>query len=62
MLHFHTFCAYRFSLAFESKVADVAAAQTRLNTLTQRITFAKGRVETIQGGIMMTLNVLIAVL
>ncbi|KAI3373565.1 hypothetical protein L3Q82_022153, partial [Scortum barcoo] len=42
----------RFGLAFESKVAEVDAAQTRLNTLTQRLTFAKGRVETIQGLIM----------
>ncbi|TKS83479.1 Coiled-coil alpha-helical rod protein 1 [Collichthys lucidus] len=42
----------RFSLAFGSKVADVDVAQTRLNTLTQRLTFAKRRVETIQGLIM----------
>ncbi|KAE8287857.1 Coiled-coil alpha-helical rod protein 1 Alpha-helical coiled-coil rod protein [Larimichthys crocea] len=42
----------RFSLAFGGKVADVDAAQTRLNTLTQRLTFAKRRVETIQGLIM----------
>ncbi|CAJ1064176.1 coiled-coil alpha-helical rod protein 1 isoform X1 [Xyrichtys novacula] len=39
----------RFTSAFESKVAEMEAAQTRLNTLTQRLTFAKGRVETIQG-------------
>ncbi|XP_031713255.1 coiled-coil alpha-helical rod protein 1 [Anarrhichthys ocellatus] len=39
----------RFSLAFESKVAEMDAAQARLNTLTQRLTFAKRRVETIQG-------------
>lgn len=31
------------------------AAQTRLNSFTQRLTFAKGRVETIQGGIIMEL-------
>ncbi|XP_070773896.1 coiled-coil alpha-helical rod protein 1 [Enoplosus armatus] len=43
---------HRFSLAFESKVAEVDAAQTRLNIFTQRLTFAKGRVETIQGLIM----------
>lgn len=40
---------HRFGVAFESKVAEVNAAKTRLNTLTQRLTFAKGRVETIQG-------------
>ncbi|XP_078122540.1 coiled-coil alpha-helical rod protein 1 isoform X2 [Sander vitreus] len=39
----------RFSLAFESKVAEVDAAQARLNTFTQRLTFAKRRIETIQG-------------
>ncbi|KAL6098944.1 cchcr1 [Pungitius sinensis] len=39
----------RFSLAFEGKVAEMDAAQARLNTLTQRLTFAKRRVETIQG-------------
>uniref|UniRef100_UPI0037E7D71B coiled-coil alpha-helical rod protein 1 n=1 Tax=Semicossyphus pulcher TaxID=241346 RepID=UPI0037E7D71B len=42
----------RFTLTFESKMAEVDAAGTRLNTLTQRLTFAKGRVETIQGLIM----------
>ncbi|KAM7397811.1 hypothetical protein PAMA_005912 [Pampus argenteus] len=42
----------RFSLTFESKVAEVDAAHTRLNTFTQRLTFAKRRVETIQGLIM----------
>ncbi|XP_071317341.1 coiled-coil alpha-helical rod protein 1 [Trachinotus anak] len=42
----------RFSLAFESKVAEVDTAQTRLSTFTQRLTFAKRRVETIQGLIM----------
>lgn len=46
---------YRFSLAFESKVAEVDAAQTRLSTFTQRLTFAKGRAETIQGVIIMAL-------
>lgn len=39
----------RFRLAFESKVAEVASAQARLNVLTQRLAFAKGRVETVQG-------------
>ncbi|XP_074529279.1 coiled-coil alpha-helical rod protein 1 [Halichoeres trimaculatus] len=38
-----------FTAAFESKVIEVDAAHTRLNTLTQRLTFAKRRVETIQG-------------
>ncbi|XP_051257324.1 coiled-coil alpha-helical rod protein 1 isoform X1 [Dicentrarchus labrax] len=47
-----TEAVHRFSLAFKSKVAVVDAAQTRLNTLTQRLTFAKRRVETIQGLIM----------
>ncbi|XP_042288219.1 coiled-coil alpha-helical rod protein 1 isoform X1 [Thunnus maccoyii] len=42
----------RFSLAFGSKVAEVDAAQTRLNTFTQRLTFAKRRVDTIHGLIM----------
>ncbi|XP_038565124.1 coiled-coil alpha-helical rod protein 1 [Micropterus salmoides] len=44
-----TEAVHRFSLAFESNVAEVESAQTRLNTFTQRLTFAKGRVETIQG-------------
>ncbi|XP_044079620.1 coiled-coil alpha-helical rod protein 1 [Siniperca chuatsi] len=44
-----TEAVHRFSLAFESKVAEVDAAQTRLNTFNQRLTFAKGRVETVQG-------------
>ncbi|KAM8742283.1 coiled-coil alpha-helical rod protein 1 isoform 2-T3 [Acanthopagrus schlegelii] len=47
-----TEAVHRFSLAFESKVAQVDAAQTKLVTLTQRLTFAKRRVETIQGLIM----------
>ncbi|XP_030010956.1 coiled-coil alpha-helical rod protein 1 isoform X2 [Sphaeramia orbicularis] len=38
----------RFSLAFESKVAEVNAAQARLNIATQRLTFAKRQVETVQ--------------
>uniref|UniRef100_A0A3B4UIA7 Coiled-coil alpha-helical rod protein 1 n=2 Tax=Seriola dumerili TaxID=41447 RepID=A0A3B4UIA7_SERDU len=42
----------RFSLAFENKVAEVDTAQSRFNTFTQRLTFAKRRVETIQGLIM----------
>ncbi|XP_035482560.2 coiled-coil alpha-helical rod protein 1 isoform X2 [Scophthalmus maximus] len=47
-----TEAVHRFRLAFESKVAEVDAAQTRLNTFTQRLIFAKRRVETIQGLIM----------
>lgn len=39
----------RFSQTFESKVADVDSAITWLNSLTQRLAFAKGRVETVQG-------------
>lgn len=63
MLFCHTCClCLRFSLVFESKVVKVDAAQTRLNTLTKRLTFARGRVETIQGVITMELNVLFAVL
>nr|XP_019940908.1 PREDICTED: coiled-coil alpha-helical rod protein 1 [Paralichthys olivaceus] len=42
----------RFRVAFESKVAEVDAAQGRLSTFTQRLVFAKRRVETIQGLIM----------
>ncbi|KAM9846387.1 coiled-coil alpha-helical rod protein 1 [Aulostomus maculatus] len=42
----------RFSLAFENKVAEVDVAQAKLSTFTQRLTFAKRRVETIQGLIM----------
>ncbi|XP_029925514.1 coiled-coil alpha-helical rod protein 1 isoform X2 [Myripristis murdjan] len=42
----------RFGLAFEAKVGEVEAAQARLNIFTQRLTFAKRRVETIQGLIM----------
>nr|XP_020454744.1 coiled-coil alpha-helical rod protein 1-like [Monopterus albus] len=44
-----TEAVHRFSLAFENKVAEGDAAQSRLNTLTQRLTFAKRRVDTIQG-------------
>lgn len=40
---------HRFSLAFESKVGEVDTAQTRLNTFSQRLTFAKRRVDTIHG-------------
>ncbi|KAJ4930422.1 hypothetical protein JOQ06_019424 [Pogonophryne albipinna] len=47
-----TEAVHRFSLAFECKVAEVDAAQARLSTFTQRLTFAKRRVETIQGLIM----------
>ncbi|KAG7516663.1 coiled-coil alpha-helical rod protein 1 [Solea senegalensis] len=47
-----TEAVHRFRLAFEGKMAEVDAAQTRLNTFTQRLMFAKRRVETIQGLIM----------
>ncbi|KAK5887936.1 hypothetical protein CesoFtcFv8_016491 [Champsocephalus esox] len=47
-----TEAVHRFSLAFQCKVAEVDAAQARLSTFTQRLTFAKRRVETIQGLIM----------
>ncbi|KAK5859170.1 hypothetical protein PBY51_003256 [Eleginops maclovinus] len=47
-----TEAVHRFSLAFESRLAEVDTAQARLSTLTQRLTFAKRRVETIQGLIM----------
>ncbi|XP_036379078.1 coiled-coil alpha-helical rod protein 1 isoform X1 [Megalops cyprinoides] len=39
----------RFGLMFEDKVSMVQAAQRRLNSLTYRLMFAKGRVDTIQG-------------
>ncbi|KAG5843478.1 hypothetical protein ANANG_G00151360 [Anguilla anguilla] len=42
----------RFSLMFEDKVTEVQAAQRQLHRLNQRLTFAKGRVETIQGLVM----------
>ncbi|XP_047462175.1 coiled-coil alpha-helical rod protein 1 [Mugil cephalus] len=42
----------RFSQTFGSKVAEVDAAKARLNTFSQRLTFAKRRVETIQSLIM----------
>ncbi|XP_063342238.1 coiled-coil alpha-helical rod protein 1 isoform X3 [Pelmatolapia mariae] len=42
----------RFCEAFESKVAEVEAAKARLNTFTQRLTFAKRRVETVQALVM----------
>ncbi|XP_030602462.1 coiled-coil alpha-helical rod protein 1 [Archocentrus centrarchus] len=41
-----------FCQAFESKVAEVEAAKSRLNTFTQRLTFAKRRVETVQALVM----------
>lgn len=53
---------HRFRLAFESKVAEVDAAQTRLNTFTQRLIFAKRRVETIQGVLALEVNGMIAML
>ncbi|XP_029956320.1 coiled-coil alpha-helical rod protein 1 isoform X2 [Salarias fasciatus] len=43
---------HRFSQTFENKVAEVAAAKTRLSTFTQRLTFAQRRVETIQALVM----------
>lgn len=43
----------RFSLAFENKVAEVDTAQSRLKVFTQRLMFAKRRVETVQGMIML---------
>ncbi|XP_020789245.2 coiled-coil alpha-helical rod protein 1 isoform X2 [Boleophthalmus pectinirostris] len=42
----------RFSFVFKEKVLEVDAAQTKLNMCAQRLTFAKRRVETIQGLIM----------
>ncbi|KAM3601611.1 uncharacterized protein V6R79_015667 [Siganus canaliculatus] len=47
-----TEAVHRFSLTFKNKVAEVDAAQTRLNTLMQRLNFARGRVETVQGLLM----------
>ncbi|XP_024921626.1 coiled-coil alpha-helical rod protein 1, partial [Cynoglossus semilaevis] len=47
-----TEAVHRFRLAFEGKVAEVDAAQTRLSTLTQRLAFAHRRVQTIQGLLM----------
>ncbi|XP_040929675.2 coiled-coil alpha-helical rod protein 1 isoform X2 [Betta splendens] len=44
--------AQRCSLAFANKVAEMDAAQSRLNAFTQRLTFANRRVETIQGLLM----------
>ncbi|XP_068455821.1 coiled-coil alpha-helical rod protein 1 [Clinocottus analis] len=44
-----TRAVHGFSVAFESKVAEMDAAQARLSTFTQRLTFAKRQVETIQG-------------
>ncbi|KAM3869308.1 coiled-coil alpha-helical rod protein 1 [Diretmus argenteus] len=39
----------RFRLSFEAKVVEVDAGQAKLNMFTQRLTFAKRRVETIRG-------------
>ncbi|XP_067084977.1 coiled-coil alpha-helical rod protein 1 isoform X2 [Osmerus mordax] len=39
----------RFSLAFEAKIAELESAQSRLNSHSQRLTFAKRKVDTIQG-------------
>ncbi|XP_021479019.2 coiled-coil alpha-helical rod protein 1 isoform X1 [Oncorhynchus mykiss] len=39
----------RFSQAFEAKMSEVETVQTRLNSFGQRLTFAKRRVDTIQG-------------
>ncbi|XP_022044033.2 coiled-coil alpha-helical rod protein 1 isoform X1 [Acanthochromis polyacanthus] len=47
-----TEAVHRFNQGFESKVAEVDAAKAKLNTFTQRLTFAKRRVETIQGLLM----------
>uniref|UniRef100_A0A3P8S0R3 Coiled-coil alpha-helical rod protein 1 n=1 Tax=Amphiprion percula TaxID=161767 RepID=A0A3P8S0R3_AMPPE len=47
-----TEAVYRFNQGFESKVAEVDAAKAKLNTFAQRLTFAKRRVETIQGLLM----------
>ncbi|XP_029547257.1 coiled-coil alpha-helical rod protein 1 isoform X1 [Salmo trutta] len=41
--------AQRFSQAFEAKMSEVETVQTRLNSFGQRLTFAKRRVDTIQG-------------
>ncbi|KAF3705921.1 Coiled-coil alpha-helical rod protein 1 Alpha-helical coiled-coil rod protein [Channa argus] len=40
---------HSFSVGFENKVAEVDAANAKLNSFTQRLTFAKRQVETIQG-------------
>nr|XP_061801163.1 coiled-coil alpha-helical rod protein 1-like [Nerophis lumbriciformis] len=37
-----------FNVAFHRKMADVNAAQAKLNTFSQRLNFARGRVETVQ--------------
>ncbi|KAJ8276551.1 hypothetical protein COCON_G00083030 [Conger conger] len=42
----------RFALMFEDKLTEVQAAQRHLHGLSQRLTFAKGRVDTIQGLVM----------
>ncbi|XP_010895394.1 coiled-coil alpha-helical rod protein 1 isoform X2 [Esox lucius] len=39
----------RFSQTFEAKISEVETVQTRLNSFGQRLTFAKRRVDTIQG-------------
>ncbi|KAJ8383644.1 hypothetical protein AAFF_G00216150 [Aldrovandia affinis] len=44
-----TTAVHRFSVMFEDKVAEMHTAQKRLHSLGQRLTFAKGRVDTIQG-------------
>lgn len=48
-------------MEFENKVEEVDAAQTRLSTFTQRLSFAKRRVETIQGVITLDVDVMTAV-
>lgn len=50
----------RFRLVFESKVAEMGSAQTRLNILNQRLAFAKGRVETVQGTTVAELHIFYA--
>nr|XP_057944020.1 coiled-coil alpha-helical rod protein 1 isoform X2 [Doryrhamphus excisus] len=41
-----------FSIAFHRRVAEVDAAQAKLNTFGQRLNFARGRVETVQALLM----------
>lgn len=53
---------YRFSFAIEGKVAEMDTTQARLNTLTQRLTFAKRQVETIQGAVTQEVAEVITVL
>lgn len=43
------FLLNRFSLVFEAKGTEVRTALSHLFTLGQRLTFAKSRIDTIQG-------------